>query len=58
MANQEGPPALPAPPAPHVPQVPQALQQPIPHMPQLKWSYFKPKFSRKPDEDAEAHLLG
>ena len=23
----------------------------------LNWSYFKPEFSRKPDEDAEAHLL-
>ena len=23
----------------------------------LKWSYFKPEFSGKPDEDAEAHLL-
>ena len=26
-------------------------------MPLLNWSHFKPKFSRKPDEDAEAHLL-
>ena len=26
-------------------------------MPPLNWSHFKPKFSRKPDEDAEAHLL-
>ena len=23
----------------------------------LHWSYFKPEFSRKPDEDTEAHLL-
>ena len=23
----------------------------------LNWSYFKPEFSEKPDEDAEAHLL-
>ena len=23
----------------------------------LNWSYFKPKFSGKPDEDAEAHLF-
>ena len=23
----------------------------------LNWSYFKPEFSGKPDEDAEAHLL-
>ena len=24
---------------------------------QLNWSHFKPDFSRKPEEDAEAHLL-
>ena len=23
----------------------------------IKWSYFKPEFSGKPEEDAEAHLL-
>ena len=27
------------------------------HMPQLNWSHFKPEFTRKPNEDAEAHLL-
>ena len=26
-------------------------------MPQLNWSHCKPKFSGKPEEDAEAHLL-
>ena len=26
-------------------------------MPQLHWSHFKPKYSGKPDEDVEAHLL-
>ena len=26
-------------------------------MPPLNWSHFKPKYSGKPDEDAEAHLL-
>ena len=26
-------------------------------MPQLNWSHFKPEFTGKPDEDAEAHLL-
>ena len=26
-------------------------------MPQLNWSHFKPEFSGKPEEDAEAHLL-
>ena len=43
---------------PNAPQVPQALQapqQPAPHVPLLNWSHFKPNFSRKPDEDAEAH---
>ena len=60
MVKPEGPQA---PPIPEVaqdclaPQGPQTLQQPIPHMPPLNWSHFKPKFSGKPDEDAEAHLL-
>ena len=36
--------------------------QPIPtqqmqHIPQLNWSHFKPEFSGRPEEDAEAHLL-
>ena len=63
MANPEGPlanlitHAAQDPPAPHVPQAPQVLQQPIPHMLPLNWSQFKPEFSRKPDEDAEVHLL-
>ena len=26
-------------------------------MPQLNWSHFEPKYTGKPDEDAEAHLL-
>ena len=61
MAKPEGPLAPPTPegtqnsPAPPPPQAPQALQQPILHMPPLNWSFFKPKFSGKPDEDAEAH---
>ena len=25
--------------------------------PQLNWSYIKPEFSGKPEEDVEAHLL-
>ena len=32
-------------------------QQPGWQLVNLNWSYFKPKFSGKPDEDAEAHLL-
>ena len=42
---------------PHAPQALQVPQQPIPQMLPLNWSHFKPKFSGKPDEDAEAHLL-
>ena len=34
-----------------------AAQQPGQHVAHLNWSYFKPEFSGKPDEDAEAHLL-
>ena len=49
---------------PQAPQAPQALKAPqVPQAPQgqpfvhLNWSNFKPEFSGKPDEDAEAHLL-
>ena len=38
--------------APQVPQAPQGQQ-----LVHLNWSNFKPEFSGKPDEDAEAHLL-
>ena len=31
--------------------------QPIQHIPQLNWSYFRPEFVGKPEEDVEAHLL-
>ena len=46
------------PPAPQPPPVihPVVPMQPGP-MPQLNWSHFKPEFTGKPDEDAEAHLL-
>ena len=63
MAKPEGPKAPPIPegaqepPAPQAPQVLQAPQESIPCMPPFNWSHFKPKFSVKPDEDAEAHLL-
>ena len=52
-----------APQQPAVPQapqqlaVPQAPQQPAPQMVHLNWFNFKPEFSGKPGEDAEAHLL-
>ena len=45
---------------PNAPQVPQALeapQPPTPHVPILNWSHFQAKFSGKPDEDTETHLL-
>ena len=32
-------------------------QNPPPQVAQLNWSYFKPEFSGKPEEDAVAHLL-
>ena len=32
-------------------------QNPPFQVPQLNWSYFKPQFSGKPEEDAIAHLL-
>ena len=35
----------------------QAPQQPGQQIVCLNWSYFKPKCSGKPDEDAEAHLF-
>ena len=62
---------VPAPPAPaetgqHIQQqedhcAPQVLAptapQPGQQLVHLNWSYFKPEFSGKADEDAEAHLL-
>ena len=65
MADRQLPVAQPPPvvpavvlPAPPV-QLPGPPAQPIQpaQMPQLNWSHFKPEFSGKPDEDAEAHLL-
>ena len=65
MADQmQGVPAPPPSASPVVPQAPQTLQvQQVPQAPQeqpfvhLNWSKFKPEFSGKPDEYAEAHLL-
>ena len=57
---------LPAPPVPvQAEQLAQQHQQEHPAPPaqqgqqtvHLNWSHFKPEFSGKPDEDAEAHLL-
>ena len=43
-----------------IPPAPPIHAQPIQpaHVPQLNWSHFKPEFTGKPDEDAQAHLLG
>ena len=57
------PPPVATPPAPPVqllaqqdqPVSPTPPGQPAP--PVLNWSHFKPEFSGKPEEDAEAHLL-
>ena len=48
-------PAVPAPQALQALQPQQPTQQVL-HIPQLKWSHFKPEFSGKP-EDERAHLL-
>ena len=37
------------------PTPPTQVPNPVQH--QLNWSYFKPEFSGKPEEDAETHLL-
>ena len=44
-------------PSPADPAVQQAPQQPAQPVVHLNWSHFKPEFSGKLDEDAEAHLL-
>ena len=56
-------PGVPAPPPfplpadqPELP-APQQPAQPAQQVVHLNWSHFKPAFSGKPDEDAEAHLL-
>ena len=43
--------------APQAPPAPEALHPPAPHVTLLNWSHFKPKYSGKPDKDAEGHLL-
>ena len=47
---------LPAPPTQPAVPPPQPVVPPV-LMPQLNWSHCKPKFTGKPHEDAEAHLL-
>ena len=59
MADQEE--GVPTPNPPLAPQQQQPQQQQQDQVRQqevhLNWSNFKPEFSGKPDEDAEAHLL-
>ena len=66
-------PGIPAPPPPPAQPNPTQVQQPAQPIQQvqqpvqptqqgqqvvhLNWSHFKPEFSGKPEEDAEAHLL-
>ena len=45
------------PPPPAVPAAPEAPKQPGQQLVHLNWSYFKPEFSGKPDEDTETYLL-
>ena len=49
-------PQVPDVPAPQAPQTPQQSTQQAQHKLQLHWSHFKPEFSGKQEEDAEAHL--
>ena len=39
------------------PNLPANPLDPMANQQQLNWSYFKPKFAGKPEEDAQAHLL-
>ena len=48
--NQANQPTLP-------PNQPPYLPNPMANQQQLNWSYFKPEFAGKPEEEAEAHLL-
>ena len=67
MQDMEEPgPQLQGVPAPNLPslpadppegQAPQQTAQPAQQVAHLNWSHFKPEFSGKPDEDAEAYLL-
>ena len=58
--NPPNPPANPPNEPPHPPANPpnpMQPQNPPPQGPKLNWSYFKPEFSGKPEEDVVAHLL-
>ena len=55
--NPPPPKNLQIPTVPYAPLAPEAPELPVPNMPPLNWSHCKPKYSGKPDKDAEAHLL-
>ena len=57
--NPSNPPNPPNPPnQPNQANQPNPMDQPNPSQPQLmNWSYFKPEFSGKAEEDATMHLL-
>ena len=52
--NQPNQPNLPPTQPPNIPVNP---PDPMANQQQLNWSYFKPEFAGKPEEDLEAHLL-
>ena len=54
---KEGLQAPPIPEGAQDPPAPQAPQQSAPHMSPLNWSYFRPEFSGKSEENAETHSL-
>ena len=57
MANLgQGMPAPPVP-SPLAPHPDEITEQPGQWVVHLNWSNFKPEFSRKPEEDAEVHLI-
>ena len=59
LLNQQNPPNPPNPQnPPNPPNPPNPMDLPNPPQPQqMNWSYFKPEFSGKAEEDAMAHLL-
>ena len=59
VPNPQNPPNPPNPPNPqNPPNQPNLIDQPNPPQPQLmNWSYFKPEFSGKAEEDATVHLF-
>ena len=49
-------PNQPTPPPNQPPNLPANRPDPMANQQQINWSYFKPEFSGKPEEDTEAHL--